>query len=61
MQNCCIFVNVIVQQSNKTAIIMTKEEFVALQLQHQQSGKSLKKFLQEVGVCYSKTFVSSAR
>ena len=33
---------------------MTKEEFVALQLQHQQSGKSLKKFLQEVGVCYSK-------
>ena len=33
---------------------MTKEEFVALQLQHQQSDKSLKKFLQEVGVCYSK-------
>ena len=25
---------------------MTKEEFVALELQHQQSGKSLKKFLQ---------------
>ncbi|MBQ0019654.1 MAG: hypothetical protein KBT39_03930 [Bacteroidales bacterium] len=33
---------------------MTKEEFVALQPHHQQSGKSLKKFLQEVGVCYSK-------
>lgn len=33
---------------------MNKEEFVALQLQHQHSGKSLKKFLQEVGVCYSK-------
>ena len=40
---------------------MTKEEFVALQLQHHQSGKTLKKFLQEVGVCYSKIRVSSAR
>ena len=40
---------------------MTKEEFVALHLQHQQSGKSLKKFLQEVGVCYNKSCVSSAR
>ena len=33
---------------------MTKDEFVSLQLQHQQSGKSLKRFLKEAGICYSR-------
>ena len=32
---------------------MTKEEFEALQLDLQQSGKSLKSYLQDAGVCYS--------
>lgn len=32
---------------------MTKEEFRLLQQQHRQSGKSLKKFLIDVGICYS--------
>lgn len=33
---------------------MTKDEFVSLQLLHQQSGKSLKRFLKEAGICYSR-------
>ena len=33
---------------------MTKDEFVSLQLQHQQSGKILKRFLKEAGICYSR-------
>ena len=33
---------------------MNKEEIVALQLQHQQSGKSMKGFLNDIGICYSK-------
>ena len=33
---------------------MTKDEFVSLQLQHQQSGKSLKRFLKDTGICYSR-------
>ena len=32
---------------------MTKEEFRLLQQQHRESGKSLKKFLIDVGICYS--------
>ncbi|MGN0086451.1 MAG: hypothetical protein ACI353_02895 [Alloprevotella sp.] len=32
---------------------MSKEEFVALQQQHQQSGKSLKGYLKEINVGYS--------
>lgn len=33
---------------------MTKEEFVLLQQQHRESGKSLKEFLKDAGICYSK-------
>ena len=33
---------------------MTKEEFVLLQQQHQECGKSLKEFLTDAGICYSK-------
>ena len=33
---------------------MNKEEFVLLQQQYQQSGKSLKAFLKDAGICYSK-------
>ena len=44
MQNC---------NQPKTVIYMTKDEFVSLQFQHQQSGKSLKQFLKETGICYS--------
>ena len=36
-----------------TAIIMTKEEFAALQLSHRESGKTLKEFLKDLGVGYS--------
>lgn len=32
---------------------MTKDEFVSLQFQYQQSGKSLKQFLKDTGICYS--------
>lgn len=32
---------------------MTKEEFVLLQHQYQQSGKSLKEFLRDADICYS--------
>ena len=32
---------------------MTKDEFTSLQIQFQQSGKSLKQFLKEAGICYS--------
>ena len=32
---------------------MTKDEFTSLQLQYQQSGKSLKAFLMDSGICYS--------
>ena len=32
---------------------MTKDEFTSLQLQYQQSGKSLKLFLSDTGICYS--------
>lgn len=32
---------------------MTKEEFAALQLHHQESGKSLKEYLHGVGIGYS--------
>lgn len=32
---------------------MTKDEFTSLQLQYQQSGKSLKQFLSDTGICYS--------
>ena len=32
---------------------MTKDEFVSLQLQYHQSGKSLKAFLKDSGICYS--------
>ena len=32
---------------------MTKDEFTSLQLQYQQSGKSLKAFLKDSGICYS--------
>ena len=45
MQNC---------NQPKTVIYMTKDEFVSLQLLHQQSGKSLKRFLKEAGICYSR-------
>ena len=34
--------------------IMNKDEFVLLQEQYQQSGKSLKEFLKDAGICYSK-------
>ena len=33
---------------------MNKEAFVLLQQQYQQSGKSLKDFLKDAGICYSK-------
>ena len=33
---------------------MNKEEFVLLQQQYQQSGKSLKDFLKDTGICYFK-------
>ena len=33
---------------------MNEEEFVLLQQQYQQSGKSLKEFLKDAGFCYSK-------
>ena len=33
---------------------MNKEEFVLLQQQYLQSGKSLKDFLKDTGICYSK-------
>ena len=32
---------------------MTKDEFTSLQLQYQQSGKSLMAFLKDSGICYS--------
>lgn len=32
---------------------MTKEEFAALQLRHQESGKTLKEYLKEIGTGYS--------
>ena len=32
---------------------MTKEEFAELQLRHQKSGKTLKEYLRETGLCYS--------
>ena len=32
---------------------MTKDKFTSLQLQYQQSGKSLKQFLSDTGICYS--------
>ena len=32
---------------------MTKGEFTSLQLQYHQSGKSLKQFLSDTGICYS--------
>ena len=32
---------------------MTKDEFTSLQLQYQQSGKSLKQFLSDTAICYS--------
>lgn len=32
---------------------MTKEEFVELQFRHQESGKTLKEYLKEIGVGYS--------
>ena len=32
---------------------MTKDEFTSLQLQYHQSGKSLKAFLKDSGICYS--------
>ena len=32
---------------------MTKEEFTELQLHHQESGKSLRSYLREIGVGYS--------
>ena len=32
---------------------MSKEEFVSLQLHHQQSGRSLKDYLKEINVGYS--------
>ena len=32
---------------------MTKEEFEALQLDLQQSGKSIKSYLHDAGICYS--------
>ena len=32
---------------------MTKEEFAELQLRHQESGKTLKEYLREIGLCYS--------
>ena len=32
---------------------MTKDEFTSLQLQYHQSGKSLKQFLNDTGICYS--------
>ena len=32
---------------------MTKEEFINLQLHHQESGKTLKDYLKEIGVGYS--------
>ena len=34
--------------------IGSEEEFVLLQQQYRQSGKSLKEFLKGAGVCYSK-------
>ena len=33
---------------------MNKEEFALLQQQYQQSSKSLKEFLKDAGICYSK-------
>lgn len=33
---------------------MNKEEFVLLQQQYRESGKSLKEFLKDAGICYSK-------
>ena len=32
---------------------MTQEEFLQLQSDHQQSGLSLKSYLQQIGTCYS--------
>ena len=32
---------------------MTKDEFISLQLEYHQSGKSLKAFLKDSGICYS--------
>jgi len=32
---------------------MTQEEFLQLQSDHQQSGQSLKSYLQQTGTCYS--------
>ena len=32
---------------------MTKEEFAELQLRHQNSGKTLKEYLREIGIGYS--------
>ncbi|MDO4950275.1 MAG: hypothetical protein Q4E55_08995 [Bacteroidales bacterium] len=32
---------------------MTKDDFAALQLRHQESGKTLKEFLKDLGVGYS--------
>ena len=37
---------------------MTKDEFTSLQLQYQQSGKSLKQFLSDTGICYSNLLLS---
>ena len=31
---------------------MTREEFASLQQQYQSSGKSLKAYLVEIGLCY---------
>jgi len=31
---------------------MTKEEFATLQLGHRESGKTLKEYLKEIGICY---------
>ena len=32
---------------------MTREEFAELQLRHQKSGRTLKEYLRETGLCYS--------
>ena len=37
---------------------MTKDEFVSLQLQYHQSGKSLKQFLSDTGIFYSNVSIS---
>ena len=37
---------------------MTKDEFVSLQLQYHQSGKSLKQFLCDTGIFYSNVSIS---